>query len=206
LEALNASPLDVVELYPEFSDNEEGLKSENAAIEVLAQYLSRERANLIQFKSDTEDRLTISNQALTSFRSTAEHENLESALSDCRKLLEFVETCLLKSYLTIDSPLLTPLLRVKTLVDYDRIVDLLLKNKKHSELVEFYKARNESRKALLFLNEIRASEKTIISFLQQMNMNKELELILEFAKDVVDKSEEEGITIFTENHQIVKSR
>lgn len=203
LEELNASPLDVVELYPEFIEEEDSFKHDNAALEVLAQYLSRERSKLSQFKTDLEERVMTANQAMTSFRSIAEYERLECALSDSRKLLEFVETCLLRAYLLINSPLLLSLLRVKTLVDYNRTVDLLLKFKKHNELVEFYKSRNESRKALMFLKEIGATEKRIIVYIQQLDMNRELDLILEFAKGILVESESEGIKIFTENYQIV---
>jgi hypothetical protein len=106
---------------------------------------------LIRSKHDTIDKIASASQSIISFRSANESDHLKADLKDLETLLEFVETCLLKAYLIINSPLLLSLLRGDNSCNYNRIVDILLKYEKFDELIEFYKAKGENENALAFL-------------------------------------------------------
>jgi hypothetical protein len=112
LEDLNASPLDVVELFPDLLEELSLSDSNIDSLFALSQYLSRERVRLIKFQKDIQYQIVTTNQSMSSFRSLNAMEKLESSLSDYNNLVEFVETCLLQVYLITKSPLLSSLLRV----------------------------------------------------------------------------------------------
>lgn len=131
LEELNASSLDVVELFPDFVELESrsNLESEAPALKQLGLYLARERVRLSKYQRVLLDKIEESNHGMTSFRSFTTLEQLESSLEDSKNLLEFVETSLMQVYLMIDSPLLGPLVRVKNSCNHLRTVGLLTKYK-----------------------------------------------------------------------------
>lgn len=148
LETLNASPLDIVEFYPDILDEGSQEKSDPTALFALSQYLSRERAKLVVLKHDLAEQIkNLKNSA----RSMSNYDPLEASYQDATSLLEFVETVLLQVYLTTDSPLLGSLLRVENSCNYERTVALLFKHKKYTELVDFYRTKGHHDKALTFL-------------------------------------------------------
>jgi hypothetical protein len=129
LESLNASPMDVVELYPDIMDEKDGPCSEHSALFHLGQYLARERSRLLIYIKDLSSQIVKWNESLTSFKSISALEEIELTLNDSRNILEFTETALLQVYLISNNPLLGPLLRMQTSCNYERTVALLLKYK-----------------------------------------------------------------------------
>ncbi|KAJ3361071.1 Vam6/Vps39-like protein [Kappamyces sp. JEL0680] len=205
LEDLNASPLDVVELYPDLMEEHCDTKSDPSALHHLSRYLSRERVKLLKYQKELEDQIASCNQSMSSIRSMTVYEALESSLTDVNTLVEFVETCLLQVYLVTKSPLLGPLLRVSTSCNYTRVVALLVKYGKSRELVEFYKARGHHHKALTYITTIEkpGDHEMLIAYLQQLDMNKHLDIVFEFARTPLQTDGSVGLRIFTENHQSV---
>ncbi len=130
LEDLNASPLDIIELYPDFSELDLNIDAINiTALQELALYLARERSKLLKYKKVLNDKVYESNHGITSFKSFTNLDQLESSLEDSKTLLEFVETNLMHIYLMIDSPLLGPLVRVNNSCNQIRTIAILTKYK-----------------------------------------------------------------------------
>lgn len=140
LEELNASPLDVVELFPDFTELESriDLQPEVPALTQLGLYLARERVRLSKYQKVLMDKIYESNHGITSFRSFTTLDQLESSLADSKNLLEFVETSLMQVYLMVDSPLLGPLVRVENSCNQLRTVGLLKKYKVCSLILSLY--------------------------------------------------------------------
>ncbi|KAJ3322293.1 Vam6/Vps39-like protein [Boothiomyces sp. JEL0866] len=209
LEKLNASPVDVLGLYPDIMDNVQDYQSDKVALQVLGLYLSKERVKLITYR----------NELTTQMNQTAKNAinkspyfdtSIEDALSDCKCLLEFVETALLQVYLTTNSTLLGSLLRVENSCNYERTVALLIRfkvisssNEKNNELIDFYKAKGQHQKALTFMKMISENDdyEHMVFYLQHLDLNKHVDTVLEFAKYPLETNPSMGIKIFTENYQ-----
>ena len=130
LKELNASPLDIIELYPDFSELD--MKADTidiSALQELALYLASERSKLSTLEKVLKDKIYESNHGITSFKSFINLDQLQSSFEDSKTLLEFVETNLMHIYLMIDSPLLGPLVRVNNSCNHVRTVTLLSKYK-----------------------------------------------------------------------------
>ncbi|KAJ3257009.1 Vam6/Vps39-like protein [Boothiomyces macroporosus] len=132
LEKLNASPVDVLGLYPDIMDNAPDYRSDKEALHILGLYLSKERVKLITYRNELT--IQMDQKAKSAINKSPYFDtSIEDALSDCKCLLEFVETALLQVYLTTNSPLLGSLLRVENSCNYERTVALLIRFKITSE-------------------------------------------------------------------------
>ncbi|KAJ3273202.1 Vam6/Vps39-like protein [Terramyces sp. JEL0728] len=185
LEKLNASPVDVVGLYPDIMDNVQDFQSEKEALQELGLYLSKERVKLITYRNELAAQMN--QKAKNSIHKNPYFDStIEDSLSDCKFLLEFAETALLQVYLTTNSSLLGSLLRVENSCNYERTVALLIRFKKNNELIDFYKAKGQHQKALTFMKmyrwaNIRVTENDdyvkMISYLQQLDLNKHVDTL-----------------------------
>jgi hypothetical protein len=206
LENLKASPLDIVELFPDIMDEHIEEKSDEAALGELARYLARERVKLHQFNIQLSKKLTKESGSLVSFRSLSTTERMEQSLQDTNQLLEFVETALLHTYLVTNNPLLGPLLRVENHCNYDRTVALLQKHQKNNELVDFYRAKRQHSQALLLLRSLAQENEfgPTVDYLLRLDMNSELDIVFEFAHNPISMDPQLGLRIFTEHYQEVE--
>jgi hypothetical protein len=207
LENLKASPLDIVELFPDIMDENIEERSDELALKELGRYLARERVKLHQFNIQLSKKLSKESDSLVSFRSLSTTERMEQSIHDTNQLLEFVETALLHTYLVTNNPLLGPLLRVENNCNYDRTVALLLKHRKHSELIDFYRAKRQHSQALLLLRSLAQENEfgPTIDYLLRLDMNTELEIVFAFSQDIISKEPDTGLRIFTEHYQEVDS-
>ena len=145
LESVNASPLDVLELYPDILDNQEQFTNSDVAsnpdsLIPLAQYLSKQRAKLITFKFELENK-----------RNGLDGTKDEGEFFEALNLLSLVERCLLKTLLATNSSLLKPFLRLEISTDAQTVVKLLRGWERNEELIEYYRARKMHKDALEFI-------------------------------------------------------
>ncbi|KAJ3312049.1 Vam6/Vps39-like protein [Boothiomyces sp. JEL0838] len=206
LEKLNASPVDVLGLYPDIMDNAPEYQSDKEALHILGLYLSKERVKLITYRNELTSQMDQKAKSAIN-KSPYFDTSIEDALSDCKCLLEFVETALLQVYLTTNSPLLGSLLRVENSCNYERTVALLIRFKKNNELIDFYKAKGQHQKALTFMKMVSENNdyEHMVSYLQHLDLNKHVDTVLEFAKYPLETNPAQGIKIFTENYQQITS-
>ncbi|KAL2916599.1 Vacuolar morphogenesis protein 6 [Polyrhizophydium stewartii] len=223
LEHLNASPLDVLDLFPSLVDPDavdSGFARSRPALVALAGYLARERARLAKYRasllaesdhagsraqssplaSGTSQPLPALLSSNTSVDGDAEDE--PSLLEDAYRLSELVDTSLLKTYLALNSPLLGSLVRVENFCDLQTTEMLLIKAEKIDALVDFYFARRMHDKALqhlLALSQDSSQLQRIVAYLRRLKYAESSALIFEYAKHVFASDLALGLTIFTES-------
>lgn len=113
-----------------------------------------------------------------------------------QKLLQIIDTTLLKCYLQTNDALVAPLLRLNHchLAETERT---LKKYGKHNELIILYQTKGQHRRALELLQNEGSVERTVV-YLQHLG-SEHMGLILEFADWVLKAAPEEGLKIFTED-------
>ncbi|KAJ3187941.1 Vam6/Vps39-like protein [Gaertneriomyces sp. JEL0708] len=202
LKELHASPIDVINLYPELSSTDSGVNvesltsSDRRALQLLMSYLTEQRTLLVQLKSHQE---YVSHQ-----RGSAPSEN--PALQETLFLCEAVDTALLKVYTEVSPALVRPLLRIPNACNVSLCEELLLKKNKVDELVDLYRGKGLHRQALDFLKSQAASPDStaselerMVQYLHTLKFADHLQLILEYAAWILQKDHEEGMKIFTEH-------
>ncbi|CAG8539118.1 8928_t:CDS:10, partial [Acaulospora morrowiae] len=123
---------------------------------------------------------------------------------------ELVDTALLKSYMIINDALVGPLLRVPNHCNVEESEGLLLERKKYRELVDLYKGKGLHRKSLELLKKLGQSEGPMsgtfhtILYLQRLGVE-HFDLMLEYAKWVMDTDPERGMDIFIDDHLEIES-
>ncbi|CAG8513221.1 6470_t:CDS:10, partial [Acaulospora colombiana] len=123
---------------------------------------------------------------------------------------ELVDTTLLKSYMVINDALVGPLLRVPNHCNVEESEGLLLERKKYRELVDLYKGKGLHRKSLELLKKLGQSEGPMagtfhtVLYLQRLGVE-HFDLILEYAKWVIEIDPEKGLDIFIDDLHEVES-
>ncbi|KAI8907010.1 vacuolar sorting protein 39 domain 2-domain-containing protein [Powellomyces hirtus] len=214
LRELQASPLDIINLYPDLAPpdpdgNAETVPpSDKKAVYLLLTYLTEQRALLSKLRLQQE-------HYDGSHAQTNDNPQVYPILADTLYLSEVVDTTLLKVYLMVNEALVGPLLRVSNYCNVEESEPLLLKREKYDELVGLYRARGLHRKALEFLKEkaispvsTAAEIEKMVTYLHALNLNENLDLILDYATWILQKDHVEGMRIFTEyyDHVSIGSR
>ncbi|KAI8913372.1 hypothetical protein EDD86DRAFT_200415 [Gorgonomyces haynaldii] len=188
LEDLNASPLDVLDLYPDLEEIQE-----REALYALSLYLARERTRLSKYRNkQTQRRVSISYADISD----------QPMLSDALYLSELVDTTLLRVYVQMQSPLLGSLLRVENYCHKETCEQELKKHSKIKELLDFYKTRGLHQQALEYL---KLDTRQTIQYLVPFDIDSNLELVFEYSKKCFEETSE-ALDIFTENQIGQQSR
>ena len=212
LEELNASPLDVVELFPRLSplagmgdpSIELGyfFNLDQDAYLLLSQYLARERVRLTKYRGDIERevpnlkrRKSLSDLASPSLISYPTY-------ADALYLSEFVDTTLMKSYILTNSKLLASLMRLENFCDKVLTEKALIEAKKVDELLDFFKTRGLHEEALSFLQKtdlvVQKIEK-MVGYLKTIELDTYYDLFFEYMREPLQQSPQDAIKVFTEN-------
>ncbi|KAJ3294644.1 Vam6/Vps39-like protein [Borealophlyctis nickersoniae] len=217
LQELKASPIDVINLYPDLAiespepESEEPIQpSDRKALLVLMDYLTSQRSVLAKTKGQIEQ--SGSTESIsgapppspwpTDYQRETEYPNL----ADIRYLMQVVDTTLLKVYLRVNPALVGPLLRVRNYCSLEDCEELLKENQKYLELVELYRGKGLHKKALDFLIERASSSdatfefERMIAYLQALSMEEHADLILDYAAWILQRDSEEGMKVFTEHY------
>ena len=100
--------------------------------------------------------------------------------------------------------LVSSLLRLKdNYCHYEETERILKQHNKVSELIILYRSKQEHRKALELLQR-HSDIPAIIDYLQNLS-SEYIDIILEFSKHVLERNQEDGIKIFTEDFPEVES-
>lgn len=130
-----------------------------------------------------------------------------NAVRPKKLLLQIIDTTLLHLYIKLNPGLVASLLRFKdNHCHLDESEALLTEHHKFVELAILYEQKGAHRKALQLLSEqalvpnspLHGHERTV-AYLQRLSGD-HFDLILEYAKWVVDAFPDDGLKIFTENH------
>lgn len=120
-----------------------------------------------------------------------EHKVLDSDKSEraIQKLMQIIDTTLLKCYLQTNDAMVAPLLRCNHchLGEAERT---LKKYGKHNELIILYQTKGQHRRALELLQTEGSLDRSI-TYLQHLG-SENMGLILEFADSILEKSPDEG--------------
>uniref|UniRef100_A0A0K2U204 CNH domain-containing protein n=1 Tax=Lepeophtheirus salmonis TaxID=72036 RepID=A0A0K2U204_LEPSM len=147
--------------------------------------------------------------ALTSKKLLNLHPLIEGipVLKSKKKIMMIIDTSLLMCYLKKQEALVNSLLRLKDNNCHIEETEIALtKAKKYESLIIFYNSKGLHRKSLELLKTLVASEDSnllkniqdIVIYLQGLG-SAYLELIFEFAEDIIRSNPDEGIDIFIED-------
>ncbi|KAH6568621.1 hypothetical protein BASA50_000417 [Batrachochytrium salamandrivorans] len=212
LESLNASPLDVLDLFPALFDVEvdwTAPPSERDAVNAIAGYLLRERARLSKHRSTLSYAVQDTPQSsirvplLTRLPETDElSESNVLGYDDICHLQIIIDTSLLKAYLALNSPLLRSLVRVENYCDlvtaealfskterFDAMIDLYFTKKLHSKAIEWLVAHTKED----------GSVDAIVQYLKRLKLSESISYIFQYAPLVIAKDPELGLSVFTED-------
>ncbi|KAG0220533.1 Vacuolar morphogenesis protein 6 [Mortierella sp. GBA43] len=135
-----------------------------------------------------------------SFIGQEQEDKVQRAL----KMLDTVDTALLKSYMLIGGPQVGALLRNVNYCNMEETENLLLKHKRNRELVDFYKGKGQHRKALEHLKSIHSTPGQMsgvlptVHYLQDLGVE-HFDLILEFGTWILEEEPLEAMKIFTDD-------
>ncbi|KND00773.1 uncharacterized protein SPPG_03886 [Spizellomyces punctatus DAOM BR117] len=216
LKELQASPLDVINLYPDLSPPdpdggtpEPAAPSDKKAMYLLMNYLSEQRAVLAKLRQQQEYLAGMKQAEPPDSALQAQYP----VLADTLYLSEVVDTTLLKVYLSINEALVGSLLRVPNACNVEESEQLLLERQKYDELVDLYRGKGLHRNALDFLMRKASSPEStaaevekMVTYLHGINFEDNLDLILEYAAWILKRDSEEGIKIFTEHYDEVSPK
>ncbi|KAJ3179672.1 Vam6/Vps39-like protein [Geranomyces variabilis] len=196
LQELQASPLDIINLYPDLAPPEPGggghgdgdetggaggdgrapapdvPQTDSKAVRMLLTYLTEQRAVLAKLRLQQE-RHGAAAAASESLSLHAQGHDKQGnkvypVLADTLYLSEVIDTTLLKVYLRINEALVGPLLRVSNYCNVEESEALLLERGKHDELVGLYRAKGLHRKALDFLKQKAVSPESTAGEVEKM--------------------------------------
>ncbi|CAG7719932.1 unnamed protein product [Allacma fusca] len=167
--------------------------------------------------SDLEKGLAALQVFLTHMRVTFVRNNTNQTVTDSasmvegaapmvnkRKVLQIIDTTLLKCYLKTNESLVASLLRLKENYCHPDETERILKHhNKIEELIIFYRSKEDHRKALSLLQRHNNMRGTI-DYLQNLSFE-HIEVILDFSKSVLHSNPEEGLKIFTEDYPEVEA-
>ncbi|KAM4664640.1 vam6/Vps39-like protein isoform 2-T2 [Discoglossus pictus] len=211
---LGTDPTHVIGMYPDLlpSDYKKQLHYPNpvptlsgAELEkanlALIDYLTQKRSHLVKKLNDTDYHST-----------TSPLMEGTPIIKSKKKLLQIIDTSLLKCYLHTNVALVAPLLRLENNhCHVEESEHVLKKAHKYSELIILYEKKGLHEKALLVLvdqskkanSPLKGHERTV-QYLQRMGAEN-LPLMFEYCKWVLRDHPEDGLKIFTEDLPEVES-
>ncbi|KAG0012682.1 Vam6/Vps39-like protein [Podila clonocystis] len=161
---------------------------------------------LIRFLADKRQKIQRSLQTLqqNSDSFSYNHQDQEDEIDEKLRVLELVDTALLKSYMMTNERLVGSLLRVTNHCNLEETESLLLKHKKYRELVDFYKGKGQHRKALELLKTVHTvpgemhGVRPTVNYLQRLGVD-HFNLIQEFGTWILELDPEVAIKIYTDD-------
>ncbi|XP_018414768.1 PREDICTED: vam6/Vps39-like protein [Nanorana parkeri] len=205
---LGTDPTHVIGMYPDLlpSDYKKQLQYPNhvpllsgAELEkanlALIDYLTQKRSHLVKKLNDTDYHST-----------TSPLMEGTPTIKSKKKLLQIIDTTLLKCYLHTNVALVAPLLRLEpNHCHVEESEHVLKKAHKYSELIILYEKKGLHEKALMVLvdqskkanSPLKGHERTV-QYLQRLGAEK-LSLIFEYCVWVLRDYPEDGLKIFTED-------
>ncbi|KAG0095622.1 Vam6/Vps39-like protein [Podila epicladia] len=161
---------------------------------------------LIRFLADKRQKIQRSLQTLqqNSDSFSYNHQDQEDEIEEKLRVLELVDTALLKSYMMTNERLVGSLLRVTNYCNLEETENLLLKHKKYRELVDFYKGKGQHRKALELLKTVHSMPgemhgvRPTVNYLQRLGVD-HFNLIQEFGTWILELDPEVAIKIYTDD-------
>ncbi|KAG0036291.1 Vam6/Vps39-like protein [Podila clonocystis] len=161
---------------------------------------------LIRFLADKRQKIQRSLQTLqqNSDSFSYNHQDQEDEIEEKLRVLELVDTALLKSYMMTNERLVGSLLRVTNYCNLEETESLLLKHKKYRELVDFYKGKGQHRKALELLKTVHTvpgemhGVQPTVNYLQRLGVD-HFNLIQEFGTWILELDPEVAIKIYTDD-------
>ncbi|XP_016892880.1 vam6/Vps39-like protein isoform X2 [Cynoglossus semilaevis] len=204
---LGTDPTHVIGLYPDLLPSDfrkqlhypnplptlSGAELEKAHL-ALIDYLTQKRSHLVKQLNDS-DRST-----------TSPLMEGTPTIKSRKKLLQIIDTTLLKCYLHTNVALVSPLLRLENNhCHIDESEQVLKKAHKYSELIILYEKKGLHQKALQVLLEqstkanspLKGHERTV-EYLQRLGVEN-MGMIFEFSPWVLKNCPEDGLKIFTED-------
>ncbi|XP_075700713.1 vam6/Vps39-like protein isoform X2 [Rhinoderma darwinii] len=211
---LGTDPTHVIGMYPDLlpSDYKKQLQYPNpvpllsgAELEkanlALIDYLTQKRSHLVKKLNDTDHHST-----------TSPLMEGTPTIKSKKKLLQIIDTTLLKCYLHTNVALVAPLLRLENNhCHVEESEHVLKKAHKYSELIILYEKKGLHEKALMVLvdqskkanSPLKGHERTV-QYLQRLGAEK-ISLIFEYCVWVLRDYPEDGLKIFTEDLPEVES-
>ncbi|RZF37701.1 hypothetical protein LSTR_LSTR003112 [Laodelphax striatellus] len=188
---LNTDPYDVIRLFPTLLPQQ--ARGDAVSVDSGLEKLENK---------DLESGLLALIEYLTAVRVQMKTRSAES--SSDQKLLQIIDTTLLKCYLQTNDAFVAPLLR-RNHCHLEETERTLKKHQKYNELVILYQTKGIHNKALEILQKqsdvadggLRGPDWTI-QYLQGLG-KEHINLIIQFSGWVLDKHPEEGLKIFTED-------
>ncbi|KAF9378916.1 Vacuolar morphogenesis protein 6 [Podila verticillata] len=161
---------------------------------------------LIRFLADKRQKIQRSLQTLqqNSDSFSYNHQDQEDEIEEKLRVLELVDTALLKSYMMTNERLVGSLLRVTNYCNLEETETLLLKHKKYRELVDFYKGKGQHRKALELLKTVHTMPgemqgvRPTVNYLQRLGVD-HFDLIQEFGTWILQLDPEVAMKIYTDD-------
>ncbi|XP_004082797.1 vam6/Vps39-like protein [Oryzias latipes] len=204
---LGTDPTHVIGLYPELLPSDyrrqlhypnpvpslSGPELEKAHL-ALIDYLTQKRSHLVKQLNDSDPSTTSPLMEGT------------PTIKSRKKLLQIIDTTLLKCYLHTNVALVSPLLRLENNHCHIEESEYILKKAhKYSELIILYEKKGLHRKALQVLldqstkanSPLKGHERTV-QYLQRLGVEN-LGIVFEFSPWVLKLSPEDGLKIFTED-------
>ncbi|KAG0343692.1 Vam6/Vps39-like protein [Podila humilis] len=132
------------------------------------------------------------------------HQDHDGEVEEKLRILEIVDTALLKSYMMTNERLVGSLLRVNNHCNLEETESLLMKHKKYRELVDFYKGKGQHRKALELLKTVHtmpgemSGVRPTVSYLQRLGID-HFNLIQEFGTWILEQDPDVAIKIYTDD-------
>ncbi|KAJ3101038.1 hypothetical protein HDU97_001681 [Phlyctochytrium planicorne] len=220
LAELKASPVDVINLYPQFSLM--GKLGEDVqdrvALQTLLDYLTNQRTILSKLRdfsssvprpkapySDTEVSSANSLWSGSVDGYTEGYSMRFPSMDDTLYLSEVVDTTLLKLFLVLNDALVGPLVRIKNFCNVQESEEILKSHRKYRELTDFYYGKGEHEKALTFLLE-RAMEDDaqmvfLTNYLKRLDLASNLDRIQRFTECLLKVDPEGGLQVFKERFE-----
>lgn len=208
---LETDPSQVIGLYPNLlpKDYRDQLEYPERPPELSGNDLERALLSLIEYL--TQKRNEVFKDTNKDFATTTIVEG-NTFRKSRKQLSQIIDTTLLKCYIQTNDALVAPLLRLKDNSCHVEEAERILKqNSKFAELVILYEKKEMHKKALDLLmvqsrkpNTFLSGCEATIQYLQRLGP-KHLDLIYEYAKWVIKEDPEDGLTIFTEDLDEVKS-
>ncbi|KAJ3217609.1 Vam6/Vps39-like protein [Dinochytrium kinnereticum] len=215
LAELKASPIDVINLYPQFSllGPSEEVVEDRVALHALLHYLTNQRVILSKLRDFQAPSASKTKPAYSSAESNSSNSiwsgsvdgypdgyNMRfPSVDDTLYLSEVVDTTLLKVYLAINDALVGPLVRIKNFCNLAECEGILLSHKKYRELTDLYFGKGEHEKALSFLlDRAKADDdniKPLVAYLMRLDLASNLQRIFTFSEWVLKVKPESGLEI-----------
>ncbi|KAI9202891.1 vacuolar sorting protein 39 domain 2-domain-containing protein [Polychytrium aggregatum] len=206
LEQLDASPIDVINLFPDLAvvdpddePTETAPESDPKALEILVIYLTGQRNILSELKNNLEGRYAVVSEP-------RRKDSLRAELEETLYLMQLVDTTLLKVYLAINDGMVGPLMNVTNSCDVEITETLLRDAKKLKALLDFYRSRGMHQRAMEYLTaEIQSDDPQVklrmcselVEYLQRIKFD-QLDLILEYSLLVIQNAPALVASIFVD--------